>query len=321
MSVSVAVIPVAGKGTRLLPLTKSVPKELLPLGRKPVLQHVVEEMQAAGARDLVMITSESKGSIKQHFTADNELEQQLTNRRDTDLLNALQFMASDTTCQFIQQDRQSGLGHAVLCAKDAVGDQPFLIALGDARMSDALGATESIGDATGVSNAENNASLCRRMIRLFEQTNADAAISFQQVPLKKVSRYGIASIQQPFNDGDEMFMLSSLVEKPTVEAAPSRYAVAARYICKPGIFDYLEKTQPGHGGEIQLTDAIQALINDGGRVIGVPLQAEEKRYDVGNFETYYTAFIEMALSDPDFGDAVKKNLTGLLQQQEEINGS
>lgn len=319
MSVSVAVIPVAGKGTRLLPLTKSVPKELLPLGRKPVLQHVVEELQAAGVRKLVMITSESKGTIKQHFTPDAELEQQLSQRANPELFNALQFMSSETTCQYIEQDQQLGLGHAILCAKDAVGDQPFLIALGDARMGDHIQGSENTPGATVELLTENNASLCKRMIRLFEQSEADAAISFQKVPLEKVSRYGIASIRAPYNDGDEMFILSSLVEKPAVEVAPSRYAVAARYICKPGIFGYLENTSPGHGGEIQLTDAIQALINDGGRVIGVPLQATEKRYDVGNFETYYSAFIEMALNDPECGASVRKTLTGLLQQQEQDN--
>ena len=312
-------MPVAGKGTRLLPLTKSIPKELLPLGRKPVLQHVVEEMQAAGVSQLVMITSESKNSIEQHFATDAELERQLHKQSKTELLDALRFLGEGSSCHYVEQHQQLGLGHAILCARDAVGDQPFLIALGDARMSDSGDDVTSASQAPALTIPENNASLCKRMIRLFEQSDADVAISFQQVPLEKVSRYGIAAIEQPYSDGDEMFILSSLVEKPSAEKAPSRYAVAARYICKPAIFDYLERTTPGHGGEIQLTDAIQALIKDGGRVIGVPLHATEKRYDVGNFETYYTAFIEMALNDPQCGDAVRKTVAKLLQQKEQHN--
>lgn len=296
MPVNVAVIPVAGFGTRLLPLTKSVAKELLPLGGKPVLQHVVEEMQDAGLQQIVMITSELKKGIETHFESNPELVQRLRNEQKPDLADRLEFVRENTSIDYLIQHEQKGLGHAVLCARDRVGNQPFLVALGDAMIG-----------------LNQHASLCKRMIRIFDQHNADAVIAFQQVADSKVGRYGIASLQPGYNEGDELFVLNDLIEKPTLAEAPSTFAIAARYICKPVVFEYLQDTAPGVGGEIQLTDAIRTLLKNGGKVLGVPLREKEKRYDVGSFDSYYQAFLETALADPQYGPALKQKMQEILQ--------
>ncbi len=294
MPVNVAVIPVAGKGTRLLPLTKGIAKELLPLGRKPVLQHVVEEMQDAGVSDIVMITSDGKACIEDHFRHDQALLDLLHHDNKHQLADAVGFLSAATSISYVLQQQQDGLGHAVLCARDAVGDQPFVVALGDAMIG-----------------LNTEASLCKRMLRVFDDNNADAVIAFQHVPLTRVNRYGVAELKTGYVDGDEAFTLTDLVEKPSADNAPSQFAIAARYICQPTVFDHLEKTPPGVGGEIQLTDALRSVIRAGGLVLGVPLAEHEKRYDVGNFDSYYVAFIEAALADPHCGGAVRERLLQL----------
>ncbi len=273
--VSIAVVPVAGHGTRLMPLTRAVPKELLPLGRKPVLQSVVEELQQSGIDDIVMVASDRKQSIlQQHFQSD-----------------AL------SNIHFADQSEQLGLGHAVLCSEERVGQNAFLIALGDAMIG-----------------LNDHASLCRRMIRIFNDTDADAVIAFQSVSIERVSRYGIASVASGYKAGDEFFELSDLVEKPSVDNAPSQFAIAARYVCKHGIFSLLRETKAGAGNEIQLTDALRLLIDRGGKVLGVPITGTEQRYDVGSFDSYFTAFIEAALADPECGDRVAAKLREILDK-------
>ncbi len=271
-NVKKCVIPVAGLGTRLLPLTRSIPKELLPLGRLPVLQHVVDELQQIGVDSQVLVTCERKRAISEYFT-------------DTESQHVGQV-------QFVEQLEQKGLGHAVLCAREAIGNESFFIALGDAV----------------IKQNTVNETLCERMRRLCDANEADAAIAFHRVPPDKVNRYGVAEVAAGFTEGDEFFTLKSVVEKPAVESAPSRYAIAARYLCKPDLFRYLSQTQPGQGGEIQLTDALQMWMKDGATVIGVPLAADEKRFDIGNFESYYTAAMEYALSDHEFGSALTSQL-------------
>ncbi len=263
-----SVIPVAGLGTRLLPLTRGIPKELLPLGRLPVLQHVVDEMSEVGVTSQVLVTSQRKTAIRQYVESAEE--------------------SHGNAFQFVDQSHQKGLGHAVLCAREMVANKPFFVALGDAVIK---------------RDAEQE-SLCERMRRLCVAENADAAIAFHQVPLSRVSRYGVAKPQPGFKAGDTFFLLSDLIEKPPQELAPSRYAIAARYLCKPDLFSYLQKTTPGSGGEIQLTDALQAWLKDGAKILGVPLTASEKRFDIGNFESYYAAALEYALADQEFGPAL-----------------
>ena len=258
-----SVIPVAGLGTRLLPLTRGIPKELLPLGRLPVLQHVVDEMSEVGVTSQVLVISQRKTGIRQYVEGADE--------------------SHGNTFQFVDQPHQKGLGHAVLCAREMVANKPFFVALGDAVIK---------------RDAEQE-SLCERMRRLCVAENADAAIAFHQVPLSRVSRYGVAKPQPGFKAGDTFFLLSDLIEKPPQELAPSRYAIAARYLCTVDLFDELSHTDVGRGGEIQLTDALQGLINQGAKVIGVPLKSTEKRYDIGNFNSYYAAVIDFARQDTE----------------------
>jgi UTP--glucose-1-phosphate uridylyltransferase len=292
MSVDLAVVPVAGRGTRLLPLTKSQPKEMLPVGRKPVVQYVVEELARCGIDRLLFVTGPGKTAIENHFDIDAEL---ITNLRETgreELLAELAFEREDVEYFYTRQRRQLGLGHAVLCARGIVGEQCFAVALGDSIIG---------------LNAESR--VVRTMIEAFETQRADAVIALEEVPPEDVVHYGIA---RPHGKPDTVFALDDLVEKPSPSEAPSNLAVAARYVFSPVIFEYLSRTPPGKGDEIQLTDAIRMLIQDGRRVLGVRLAPGEKRFDIGNFESYFQAFAEFALADPHYGPALREHLAGLL---------
>ncbi len=303
MPIDLAVIPVAGRGTRLLPLTKSQPKEMLPVGRKPVVQHVVEELVRCGVSRLLFITGPGKAAIENHFDIDTELIESLRHSGKEDLLAELAFEREDVEYFYTRQRRQLGLGHAVLCARAMVGNQPFVVALGDSMIG--LAAQSDI---------------VRRMRELFQQAGADAVIALQEVAPRDVVRYGIAQpAESPAPSGlpPGAFPLDDLIEKPTVAEAPSRLAVAARYIFSPKIFDLLAETQPGKGGEIQLTDAVRALIRQGGNVLGIRLRDDEPRYDVGNFDSYYQTFLEFALSDPQVGPGLRIRLRELLDEERE----
>ena len=298
MYVDVAVVPVAGLGTRLLPLTRSVPKELLPLGCKPVLQHVFDELRSAGIRHIVLVTGAGEDSIKQHFQIDPNLEQQLLTKGKFDQLSQLKSLTTDVQIYYVRQSQQLGLGHAVWCAREVIGDRPFTIALGDAMFG------------------LNSSSLCERLQRVFKNTSADAVIAFQEVPKDKVSRYGVAEIGATDIDNEGSFEVSNLIEKPAVADAPSQYAIAARYVCQSRIFDLLGNTKEGVGGEIQLTDALRSLILAGGKVVGVPLRNNEKRFDVGNFDSYFSAFVEVACADPIHGDSLKRQLQAIIDKDQ-----
>lgn len=287
MPIDVAVVPVAGRGTRLLPMTKSQPKEMLPVGRKPVVQYVVEELARCGLGRLLFVTGPGKTAIENHFDIDAEL---ITNLRETgreELLEELAFEREDLEYFYTRQRRQLGLGHAVLCAKPVVGREPFVVALGDS-----------------IIGLHAQSSVVRAMIEQFEANGADVVIAFETVPREDVVHYGIAKPRQ----SGEVFPLDDLIEKPDVDEAPSNLAVAARYVFSPAIFDYLERTPPGKGGEIQLTDAIRMMIRDGRKALGVSLPNGERRFDIGNFESYFQAFAEFALADPDYGPALQEFL-------------
>lgn len=294
MTVKLAVIPVAGRGTRLIPLTKSLPKEMLPVGRKPVVQYVVEELNRCGLQKLLFITGPTKIAIENHFDLDNELINHLRQTGKEDLLQELAFEKADLQYFYTRQRRQLGLGHAILCAESFVGTEPFVVALGDT----ILGVNEK-------------AKIVERMIQVFEERRADAVIAFEEVPEEEVHRYGIAA---PVNlENPNVFQLANIVEKPSPAEAPSRLAVASRYVFRPEIFQHLKVTKPGKNDEIQLTDAIQAMIADGKKVYGVRVTQEEHRFDIGNFESYFAAFLEFALSDPDFGEEIKKQMIKKLE--------
>ncbi|HUT13507.1 MAG TPA: UTP--glucose-1-phosphate uridylyltransferase [Thermoguttaceae bacterium] len=297
MAVDLAVVPVAGRGTRLLPLTKSQPKEMLPVGRKPVVQYVVEELARCGIGRLLFVTGPGKTAIENHFDIDAELIAHLRETGKEELLAELAFEREDLEYFYTRQRRQLGLGHAVLCARPVVGSQPFVVALGDSIIG---------------RHAESD--VVRTMIQRFESSRADAVIALEEVAPDEVVHYGIA---KPRGEVNEVFELADLIEKPAVAEAPSNLAVAARYVFSATIFDYLEETKPGKGGEIQLTDAIRALIADGRKVLGVRLTKKEPRFDVGNYESYFRAFVEFALADPQYGPALRAHLEKLLDTSAE----
>lgn len=294
--VDIAVVPVAGRGTRLLPLTKSQPKEMLAVGRKPVVQYVVEELVRCGIKRFLFITGPGKTAIENHFDLNPELIQMLREGGKEELLRELAFERAPVDYFYTRQRRQLGLGHAVLCAEPMVNGQPFVVALGDS-----------------IIGLQAQSSIVARMIAVFLAEHADAVIAFETVPREDVVQYGIA---RPA--GSDMglekgfFRLEEIIEKPAPETAPSTLAVAARYVFCPTIFDHLRRTTPGKGGEIQLTDAIQRLIESGGKVLGVPLPAAERRFDIGNFESYFRAFVEFALADEECGTELHDYLIKLL---------
>ena len=294
MAVDIAVVPVAGRGTRLLPLTKSQPKEMLPVGRKPVVQYVVEELVRCGVHRLLFVTGPGKSAIENHFDIDAELIDNLRETGKENLLEELAFEREEAQYCYTRQRRQLGLGHAVLCARPLVGNQCFVVALGDSIIG---------------LNAQSR--IVQTMIEQFESQQADAVIVFEQVPPADVVHYGIA---RPRGQAGAVFELDDLIEKPSVSEAPSNLAVAARYVFRPSIFDCLARTAPGKGDEIQLTDAIRTLIREGGRVLGVALPPDESRFDIGNFESYFQAFVDFALADPHYGPGLRGHLRRKLKQ-------
>ena len=291
MEINIAVVPVAGLGTRLLPATKSQPKEMLPIGRKPVVQYVVEELAHVGLQRILFITGPGKTSIENHFDLNTELIQVLRENGKEELLAELSFERAPTQYFYTRQRQQLGLGHAVACAEPFIGNQPFAVALGDSII--------------GLNAASD---VLSRMTKCFTANKAAAVIAFTQVPRDRVPYYGVA---KPREDGD-YFELEDVIEKPPADDAPSNLVIAARYVFDPSIFEALGQIHPGSGGEYQLTDAIRLVIQGGGKAYGVRLQAAERRYDVGNFDSYFRAFVEFALADEKCGPALKKYLGKIL---------
>jgi UTP--glucose-1-phosphate uridylyltransferase len=292
MHIDLAIVPVAGQGTRLLPSTKSQPKEMLPVGRKPVVQYVVEELVQSGVQRLLFVTGPGKTSIENHFDLNAELIASLRETGKEELLEELDFERQKVQYFYTRQRRQLGLGHAVLCARPLVGEQPFVVALGDS-----------------IIGLHAQSDIVRRMVQEFERSGADAVIAFESVPRDEVIHYGIA---KPRGAASALFEIADIMEKPSVAEAPSNLAVAARYVFAPRIFDLLEKTPPGKGGEIQLTDAIRLLIQQSGTVLGMKLSDSERRFDIGNFESYFKAFVEFALNDPRYGSELREYVRQLI---------
>jgi UTP--glucose-1-phosphate uridylyltransferase len=292
MHIDLAIVPVAGQGTRLLPSTKSQPKEMLPVGRKPVVQYVVEELVQSGVQRVLFVTGPGKTSIENHFDINVELIAFLRETGKEELLEELDFERQNVQYFYTRQRRQLGLGHAVLCARSLVGEQPIVVALGDS-----------------IIGLHAQSDIVRRMIEEFGRGGTDAVIAFEDVPREDVIHYGIA---KPRGAATAVFELADIVEKPSVAEAPSNLAVAARYVFAPRIFDLLEKTPPGKGGEIQLTDAIRTLIQQGGKVVGLRLSENERRFDIGNFESYFRAFVEFALRDPRYGTELREYVRQLI---------
>ncbi len=291
MDIDIAVVPVAGLGTRLLPATKSQPKEMLPVGRKPVVQYVVDELARVGMKRVLFITGPGKTSLENHFDLNEELVRLLREAGKEDSLAELEFERTAIQYFYTRQRQLLGLGHAILCAEAFVGHQPFVVALGDSIIG--LHAQSDVVD---------------RMKKCFAAKEAVAVIAFEEVPAQEVHQYGIA---KPKQDGD-LFEIEDLIEKPSPSEAPSNLAIAARYVLAPSVFDAIRRIHPGKGGEIQITDAIRLMIREGGKAYGIRLSRDERRYDIGNFQSYFQAFVEFALADKKQGPALRKHLEKLL---------
>jgi len=286
MNVRKVIIPVAGWGTRSLPATKNIPKEMLPVFKKPVVQYVVEEAIQSGIKDVIFITNRDKSVIEDHFDYNLQLEVLLERAGKMEALKEIREVAEMVNVTAIRQKRQLGLGHAVLCARDVVDNEPFCIMVGDDLM---FGMTPGIKQLMDVAASERQ-----------------PVIGVMEVPADKVSQYGIISGSE-ISPG--IFKVDKLVEKPSAAEAPSRMAIIGRYVLFPSIFDCLEKVQPGHGGEIQLTDALQLLVEKTG-LLAVKIYG--KRFDAGDWAEYLTANIYFALQDEELRDDVVRQLKPLL---------
>jgi len=286
-----AVVPVAGLGTRLLPATKSQPKEMLPVGKKPIVQYVVEELARSGCEQILFVTGRGKDSIENHFDHDPELVESLRRAAKNDLIEELSFENIETHYFYTRQSVQRGLGDAILDGERFVGGKPFVVALGDS-----------------IIGVNGESSICKRLSDVFEEHDAAAVIAVEEVSEEQVSNYGVV---KPESKGD-VFVISDLVEKPSRETAPSNLAIAGRYAFSPAIFDLIREVEPDGRGEIQLTDAIRAMCEHGGRVMGVKLAPGERRYDIGNFASYFETFCEFALADPQHGPGLREKLRKLL---------
>ena len=275
-TVTKAVVPAAGLGTRFLPATKATPKEMLPVVDKPAIQYVVEEAAAAGLDDVLMVTGRHKRAIEDHFDNAFELEQALAAKGDAVRLDAVRDPARLANIHHIRQGEPLGLGHAVLCARRHVGDQPFAVLLGD----DLIDPRET---------------LLSRMLDVRDQY-AGSVVALMEVPPEQIHLYGCAAVEA--TGEDDVVRVTGLVEKPSRQDAPSAYAVIGRYVLDPAVFDTLERTPPGRGGEIQLTDALQELAA-GGTVHGVVFDG--LRYDTGDKADYLRTVVRLACDRDDLG--------------------
>ncbi len=280
-----AVIPAAGHGTRLLPATKSLPKEMLTVVDRPAIQYVVEEAVAAGIQDILIIVSRGKRAIEEHFDPHPELEELLAAKGRLDELAAIRRISSLAHLHFVWQQHMNGLGDAILCARDHVGDEPFAVLLGDALMESPLPVTRQLIDIHG--------------------RHGGAVIALEEVPPARVSRYGVIA-GEPMGDG--IYRIHDLIEKPAVEVAPSNLAVAGRYLLAPEIFEILERAQPGVNGEIQLTDALRVLARSQA-IHG--LRFEGRRHDLGNKLDWLKANVVLGLACKDIAAEFRSFLDDL----------
>lgn len=278
------VIPVAGWGTRSLPASKNIPKEMLPIYNKPVIQYVVEEAQTSGIEDVIFVTNRDKSVIEDHFDYNLQLEAVLERAGKLDKLEEVRHVAEMVNIMSVRQKKQLGLGHAVLCARGLVGNEPFAVMVGDDLM---FSGKPGIGQLMDVAMSENM-----------------PVIGVMEVPWEKVSRYGIIA-------GDEVspgvFRVTDMVEKPAQHEAPSRLAIVGRYVLTPDIFEHLQKVKPGIGGEIQLTDALRSLAHERGMMA---VRMEGTRFDAGDWAEFLTANIYFAMQD----EKLHTELTALLNR-------
>jgi UTP--glucose-1-phosphate uridylyltransferase len=284
------VFPAAGWGTRFLPATKAQPKEMLPLVDKPIIQYGVEEAVAAGIEQIIIITSTHKGAIEDHFDLNLELEHVLEEKGEIEKLRQVRHISNLAQLAYVRQKEQLGLGHAILMAKDLIGHEPFAVLLPD----DVV-----IADRPAIG----------QLIHAYERTHS-SIVAVMQVPAEEVSRYGIVAAETDDSalDGGRLRKMTAIVEKPKQKDAPSDLAVIGRYVLTPKIFDKLEQTQRGSGGEIQLTDAIEALMDEQSVYT---YEFEGVRYDAGTTMGWLQATVEVALQRPDLASDLRSHLRSL----------
>lgn len=286
-----AVIPAAGFGTRFLPETKAMPKEMLPIVDKPTIQYIVEEIKTSGIDQILIISGHAKRAIEDHFDSSPELEQHLYESGKMDLLREVRKVAS-VKIHYTRQQYMRGLGDAILCAKDFIDGEPFGVILGD----------------DVVYNANGEPAL-RQLMDQYEKTGG-TVIGCQVVKPEQVSSYGI--VDGVKTDDPNLLKVKDMIEKPSVEEAPSRFAALGRYVITPEVFDVLEQTKPGKGGEIQLTDALRVMAHNGSVYA---YNFTGKRYDTGNKLGYLKATVEFALRRPDLGPQFRQYLKDLLEKE------
>ncbi|MEQ1786722.1 MAG: UTP--glucose-1-phosphate uridylyltransferase GalU [Acidimicrobiales bacterium] len=283
-----AVIPAAGLGTRFLPATKAQPKEMLPVVDKPAIQYVVEEAVRSGIDDILIITGRGKKAIEDHFDRSVELEQDLHAKGKDSLLAEVLDLANLADIHYVRQGEALGLGHAVATARKHVGDQPFAVMLGDDIM-------------------DEHSTVLTEMIEAHASTGAAAVIACKHFPLEEISAYGSIAYEEV---GERLLKVLGIVEKPKPEDAPSTWGVMGRYVFTPDIFDSIDRTKPGAGGEIQLTDAIGGLLPEL-EVYGYTF--DEGRYDIGSKLDYLRATVELALARDDLGPEFREWLSGYVR--------
>jgi UTP--glucose-1-phosphate uridylyltransferase len=285
-----AVIPAAGLGTRFLPATKAQPKEMLPVVDKPAIQYVVEEAVRSGIDDILIITGRGKKAIEDHFDRSVELEADLHAKGKDSLLAEVLDLANLADIHYVRQGEALGLGHAVATARKHVGDQPFAVMLGDDIM-------------------DEHSTVLSEMIEAHQRTGAGAVVAVKQFPLEEISAYGSIAYEEV---EPRLLKVNDIVEKPRPEEAPSSWGVMGRYVFTPAIFESIERTKPGAGGEIQLTDAIGGLLPDLA-VYGYTF--DEGRYDIGSKLDYLRATVELALARPDLGPEFRAWLAAYVRDQ------
>jgi UTP--glucose-1-phosphate uridylyltransferase len=285
-----AVFPAAGWGTRFLPATKAQPKEMLPLVDKPIIQYGVEEAVAAGIEQIIIVTSTHKGAIEDHFDLNAELEHVLEEKGEIEKLRQVRAISNLAQLAYVRQKEQLGLGHAILMAKDLIGHEPFAVLLPDDVV---IADRPSIG----------------QLIHAYDRTHS-SVVAVMRVPDDEVSRYGVVDTEEDNAnlDGARLRRMTSIIEKPATADAPSNLAVIGRYVLTPKIFDKLEQTQRGAGGEIQLTDAIEALMEEQSVYT---YEFEGTRYDAGTTMGWLKASVELALQRPELAREFRAYLAGL----------
>jgi len=287
MPIRKAVFPAAGLGTRFLPATKAQPKEMLPLVDKPIIQYVIEEAVASGITSIIIVTGKGKNAIEDHFDVSKELERLLEERGKTDLLEQVRSISNLINISYVRQGESLGLGHAVLMAKDLVGDEPFAVMLGDDIIDSAVPCMKQMVDVFG--------------------RHGGPVIAVQQVPKSEISAYGVIDgVPEP--NADRVYRIKDLVEKPRAEEAPSDLAIIGRYILTPDVFKELENTPRDKGGEIQLTNGLRQLSRQ--RSLS-GYRFEGRRHDAGNKLGFLKATVEFALKRPDLGGPFREYLKSL----------